>query len=437
MRIAFVLLAACSFSKELATTDGAPPIPDGDLCAKKQDECVSAEVLRTCSGKGAMYVDKPCPWGCKVDHCGELVPAAGVVTRSAAAADTSALADLVLPGGTIVDSSGAIGTMADPTSIRTAGPGLQSMIGYSPTATGVVFTVKKLRISGDILLVGTSAIAIVATDAIVIEGVIDARGRCTNLGQDVGGEAGPGGYPGGAQKATAPGAGAGTGGGTTNTNGGGGGGHGGNGGNGGGPLVAAGGPPFDPNFTTLVGGGGGGGGGGGNANTQPGGGGGGALQLISNTSIEITSTGGINAGGCGGFSTSGNDSGAGGGAGGTIILEAPQVTLGGALAVNGGGGGAGGDTPAPVVGHGEHGRLDRMVAAGDVGQASGGAGGAGAVLDGTVGLAISRGGGGGGAVGRMLFNTRDDARLMFDDTKLSPNFMDLGTTCRRGSANVQ
>jgi hypothetical protein len=391
--IAFAALAACTFSKRVdeTTSDGPPPAPDGGPCLAKSDECASADVLRSCSGKGAMYVDTTCAWGCKTDHCGVFTPAANVVTAMAAAADTSALADLVLPAGTIVNASGAIGTMADETSIRNTTPGTQNKIDYAVVPGGVVFTVKKLRIAGDISLVGAKSIAIVATEGIVIEGVVDARG-------------------------------------------GGGGGHGGAGGAGGDATAgAAGGPAFDPTTMMLVGGGGGGGGGGGAA-SAPGGGGGGALQLISSTRIEIKTGAGINAGGCGGFSPSGNaDSGGGGGAGGMIILEAPDIRIDGQLAVNGGGGGGGADQMSMP---GEHGRIDRVAALGKVGVGTGGAGGFGLSIDGLPGTFTTKSGGGGGAVGRMLFNTRDDAHLMFDNNKLSPNFMDPGTTCKRGSANV-
>jgi hypothetical protein len=438
LAIAFAALAACTFSKHVdATTDATIPAPDGGPCAAKSDECVNADVLRSCAGKGAMYVDKTCAWGCKSDHCGIFTPAANVVTAMAAAADTSALADLVLPAGTIVNASGAIGTMSNATSIRNTMPGTQNMIDYAVATGGVVFTVKKLRIAGDISLVGAKSIAIVATDEIVIEGVVDARGPC--MFDDDGGSAGPGGFAGGAKgtATAAEGSGGGTGGGAgagNNARGGGGGGHGGAGGAGGDATAgAAGGQAFDPTTMMLVGGGGGGGGGGGAA-SAPGGGGGGALQLISNTRIEIKTGAGINAGGCGGFSPSGNaDSGGGGGAGGMIILEAPDIRIDGQLAVNGGGGGGGADQMSMP---GEHGRIDRVAALGKVGVGTGGAGGFGLSIDGLPGTFTTKSGGGGGAVGRMLFNTRDDAHLMFDNSKLSPSFMDPGTTCKRGSANV-
>jgi hypothetical protein len=231
LAIAFAALAACTFSKHVdATTDATIPAPDGGPCAAKSDECVNADVLRSCAGKGAMYVDKTCAWGCKSDHCGIFTPAANVVTAMAAAADTSALADLVLPAGTIVNASGAIGTMSNATSIRNTMPGTQNMIDYAVATGGVVFTVKKLRIAGDISLVGAKSIAIVATDEIVIEGVVDARGPC--MFDDDGGSAGPGGFAGGAKgtATAAEGSGGGTGGGAgagNNARGGGGGGLGG------------------------------------------------------------------------------------------------------------------------------------------------------------------------------------------------------------------
>jgi hypothetical protein len=66
---------------------------------------------------------------------------------------------------------------------------------------------------------------------------------------------------------------------------------------------------------------------------------GGALQIIAGTFITIGSLGSINAGGGGGDWSGGGAYGAGG-SGGAILLEAPTVTIRGAIAANGGGGGS-------------------------------------------------------------------------------------------------
>jgi hypothetical protein len=146
-----------------------------------------------------------------------------------------------------------------------------------------------------------------------------------------------------------------------------------------------------------------------------GGGGGGALQLSSATTIQIT--GGINAGGGGGRGGgSGQNGGGGGGAGGEVILEAPSVTAGVAVTVNGGGGGggggAGGSGPQPGA-DGQSGQVGFTPAVGGVGGVPQGcAGGNGAffrlpntpfIINASPGPSCgnSKGGGGGGGLGRI------------------------------------
>lgn len=446
---ALLALVGCSFEHGQAVTRDsgvlddaldASTTPDASICAAASIECADATVLRTCSAPGVPVVDRTCNWGCisaTTPHCGQLTPTTGAVPADKVTSFTG-LGDVDFVTGIIVNTStGQIGTTANPDAIHDDNVGVNNGVDYqeygiNPGVT--VFRFRKLIISGNITVVGTHAVAFVADQEITISGVIDARGPCTKTGQTVG-VAGPGGFAGGAQKANGLGTGGGAGGGTDNTKGGGGAGHGstgGAGGNGGG----AGGIAYNATIAALVGGSGGGGGGGGNGNTQPGGGGGGAIQIISNKSIAI-SAGGINAGGCGGFSTTGPDSGAGGGAGGLIILEAPAVTLAGALAVNGGGGGAG---PAPATPQGENGRLDRTAAAGAVSATgAGGAGGAGATLDGSPGLFDVKSGGGGGAVGRIRIVTRDGTRFtQAASSVMSPSLTDTpATTASHIAATVQ
>jgi hypothetical protein len=95
----------------------------------------------------------------------------------------------------------------------------------------------------------------------------------------------------------------------------------------------------------LVGGSGGGGGSDGTCGSDcgwPGGGGGGAIQISSRVSIAISGT--IRARGGDGYgvdaTASGEGGGGGGGAGGAILLEAPAISVSGALVVDGGDGGA-------------------------------------------------------------------------------------------------
>jgi hypothetical protein len=153
---------------------------------------------------------------------------------------------------------------------------------------------------------------------------------------------------------------------------------------------------------------------GGGANDDTGGGGGGALQLVARTSITIGSGGFINAGGGGGGALEADwFPGAGGGSGGAILLEAPSVTVAGALGANGGGGGAGDDTTGnqgadatPTSTPAAGGSASGTVAGGSGGAGSTAAGGAGEGSATPMGSENngSAGGGGGGA-GRIRINT--------------------------------
>jgi len=167
--------------------------------------------------------------------------------------------------------------------------------------------------------------------------------------------------------------------------------------------------------TTIPLRGGAGGGHGGDSSSNAGGGGGGALALVAMDSIVVTGRAG--APGEGGDSgTPGTapagDGGGGGGGGGAVLLEAPRVTVSGAMTANGGGG------AAPTTGDGNRGYLGSSAAAaggsftGPGGTRTGGTGGTGTAAptagttytqdDGLVPptVIITRGSGGGGAAGR-------------------------------------
>lgn len=426
------LLTACGFSvasqsggdagRDAAEIDA--PLPDAGPCVSASRSCASETVLRSCAAAGVAVEDRTCAWGCIDDgtpDCGTLQPAAGVVT--AADFDTSGLDDVTLATTVIDTDDGSISGK------RSSGTGTQNGIDFETRSNVAVFRVKSLQITGPVSLAGNRPIVIISDGAITINAVIDGRGDpiCGSAGQN----AGPGGRDGGAPRTTAqgPGGGEGT---TSSASGGGGGGHGAAGGNGG--SGANGGPMFGTAAITMLQGGGGGGGGGSGNNSGTGGGGGAAIQLVSNTGITISASGGINAGGCGGDEgTGGNDGGGGGGAGGMILLEAPTISIGGALAVNGGGGGT-------HDGFGAHATLDRMPAAGGNGPAitdtSGGSGGAGATLAGQAPL-LGTFGGGGGAVGRMRFHTRAGSVNLLGSSVLSPSLTDAPTTTTEARATVQ
>ncbi len=145
------------------------------------------------------------------------------------------------------------------------------------------------------------------------------------------------------------------------------------------------------------------------ASQTRGGAGGGAIRLVAQQSITVA--GSISAGGAGGAGAPLRSAcgGGGGGAGGYIALEAPTVTISGALGANGGGGGGGGGA-TDFGNEGADGKIDLQPAPGGptssngCGQAGGGGavtpqlGGADAVPPGSCG----GGGGGGGAAGFVL-----------------------------------
>ena len=154
-----------------------------------------------------------------------------------------------------------------------------------------------------------------------------------------------------------------------------------------------------------------------------GGAGGGAIQLVAGTSITVESTGVIHVGaGRGGFGGISGQEGGGGGSGGSILLESLAVTVAGTLAANGGGAGAGTSSgvgsPPPQDPGGANATPNATPAAGGkagVGPSSGGAGSAGASVDGVAGSFTpgnnDAAGGGGGGAGRIRINTKTAATL--------------------------
>lgn len=156
--------------------------------------------------------------------------------------------------------------------------------------------------------------------------------------------------------------------------------------------------------------------GGGDGDVNLGGQGGAAFELVSSTAITVTSTGIINAAGHGGADDSG------GGSGGTVLLEAPAIDLSGRVVANGGSGGACGVS-------GNNGTLDASPAAHvggcmgstGIGPAVSGAGGTKTQLpeDAQTDTTSLRGGGGGGAVGRLAIKTRDGTFAQSSSTIIS------------------
>jgi hypothetical protein len=422
--IAASAIAACKFTPSSATQMiDSGPTPDAGPCEALSATCADDATLRTCMTIGQIPSDVTCAWGCigPDAHCGVLVP-----TGSAATAD-DVTNDSQLEDITIADDIDGDDGSIKP-GLRGAGSGVIAGIDYKVVNGIAVFRAKSWHFTHDMNLDGALPMVLVATGDITIDPTInvDARGRC-------GATPGLGGFLGAMSAgANALGSGGGVGGGTTDdSHGGGGGGHGGAGGVGA-NVPNSGGTPFgDPELAILVGGGGGGNGG--DGATGSGGNGGGAIQLVAGGMISIADSADINAGGCGGHTGDSGDSGGGGGAGGAILLEAHDLEIMGALAVNGGGGGPGGNGTS-----GSRGGANRTPAVGgNGGQALGGSGAAGAMLSGFPGVVGSHSGGGGGGVGIMRLNSRTGSATVGSTAVLSPNFDDPGTTITQGSAHVQ
>ncbi len=197
--------------------------------------------------------------------------------------------------------------------------------------------------------------------------------------------------------------------------------------------ASGGGVAGDPTLSTLRGGCAGGNGSG---PWQPGrgGGGGGAVQISAAGQIQMAGTTSARGGGGeGGVPTTG---GGGGGSGGAIYLEAPLVSVSGALVANGGGGGeGGGDSSSGTHGDpGADGTWTTLHAPGGSGGALlGGDGGRGNAAgerptDGAAALyADAAGGGGGGAPGRIA--VRAGECVATTDAVLGDAVM-LGDPCR-------
>jgi hypothetical protein len=449
------LIAACRFEPGPFIGDDAGDggisdgrgdvIPDAGACQTVGASCVG-DTLRTCSAIGQPPQEQACGWGCAVSGsnaaCSQVAPAGGWDMQSTG--DTTDFANLLaitIPDNAVFNSDdGSISAANGTGMFRAAGTGVIAGIDFelrpiantNPSRTAGVFRFKKLTVSS-VRLTGLNSIVLVAGEGMSISGVIDGVPAC-EFG-DVR-TPGPGGYAGGDNNVDglptpAPSAGGGLHG-NNDDIGGGGGGYGSFGGNGGSNNNSGGFPRGASTITPLLGGSGGGGGDS-HSNSGRGGGGGAAIHLLANGPITIVSGGGINAGACGGRAGTGsNDGGGGGGAGGAILIEAPTVSVGGTLAVNGGGGG-GGNTGANTVG--QKGQLSRTSATGGpAGNGSaGGIGGAGALV---VGAFAFGSGGGGGSVGRIRINTRTGTVDRANAT-LSPGPADAFTTYSEAGATFR
>ena len=106
------------------------------------------------------------------------------------------------------------------------------------------------------------------------------------------------------------------------------------------------------------------------------------------------------------------------------MLQAPQVIIGGKLAVNGGAGAG-----SSVNSHGHHGELARIAATG-----GGGAGGVAGFPNGANGPSVAAGAG--GAIGRIRIETRSGSPEIKAGAMLSPDLTDVATTTIAATAVV-
>ncbi len=265
-----------------------------------------------------------------------------------------------------------------------------------------VCRVDSLQVGGSLRLVGSAALAVLASDSISISGTLDMSAH-----GDVGGAG---------ARVQAVGAGTWYGG------------RGGSCGTAGGSSGEA--PGCAADMQPLVGGQFGQNG----CGDQAGGGSGGGVQLSAVTRVTISGT--ILANGAGGQGGQGLDDelcigGAGGGSGGTIVLEAREVVVTGAIWANGGGGGGGGNNHGASGGDGADATASMNSAIGGAGRdglgcalyedIEGGEGGSGAAGTSQASDGESYdhnmcmlepqpyvgGGGGGGGFGRIRINTLD------------------------------
>jgi len=379
--LSVLIAAGCGFRVGAAASDAGDPDPDS---APLVDAMLDAP--------GTML----CPW-----------PYAPAYVDPCAMIPTTTLGDLDLGmnGTYAFDSSGS--TLRDPSGGSIA---LTTTAIASATKAKLIW-VRNLRVqNGSTLrLTGSLAVVIVATNAIQIDGVVDASSHGASSTANDGAGANPA-----ACVPTVAGDGAPC---QHGGSGGGGGGFGTFGGNGGfgglthtcvtGQDGISGGAGGNAVTATALRGGCNGGGGamGDGTGAGLGGRGGGAVYLLARDLVTVSATGKVHAGGAGGReATGGRSSGGGGGSGGMIRIAGNQVVIasGGVLAANGGGGGGGCDGNAAMPGG--DGVVGAMAAAGGAKEGAGAAGGAGGfnTMTGVGGGDASRGGGGGGGGGGVI-----------------------------------
>ena len=376
-------------------------------CSPGETTC-AGDQQTTCNTDGKSTTTETCALGCSTtqDRCLSFKPLNGLGPALTAAAAEPPV--VIPPGSTIDTDTGYIRDSAF-TKLNV------STVVVTGTTDIRVFLGGSFDID-DVVITGTKAVAFVSPGSVTIRGVIDASANKNVSGPGAATAATTGCV---GQTATDP---------NTNIVVGGGGGHATRGGAGvetyplapgsdGGVFISgAGGPAFLG--SALVGGCVG-------AGPSLAGGGGGAVQIDSLTKIEFTSAprlGFIDVGGGGARQASALAS--GGGAGGLVVLEAPEVALGGVTSNGGAGATCGVDgkdaTPSQAVAAGAGANCGNNPQRGFSGS--------GGTLDHTPGDGTGPygGAGGGGAVGVMFVNTLDGSYASVAGSFVSV-FVTLGT----------
>lgn len=432
----FCLAAACGFPRPA-------DVPDPGACTANEFVACEGNIVRTCNATGDGTTTQDCgAAGCnadakrcnqcvpnsdscgagpnEIDHCGPDGLPAGQDTCQLACMTTPSAHCAYLEPRYLPDICDKVATepVLTVNNLAHLDTGLDTNCngGIARQEGAADICVLRYRsiditMAGTLAVTGVRALALVADDAITIDGLLDVSARNTGNGPG-GGTVTSGAFGGGAGFATA-------------------------GGSGGSATMAGGGGAGGPKstdpaiITVLIGG---------SRSTRgflgmpDSGGGGGAATLIAcrgSVSVKgaIAGGGGGGGGGKSGLTSGVTFGGAGGGAGGNVALQGLSITVTGQVFANGGGGGAGWLTGNPTGDFGTDGLPSATTAApGGTSFAGTGAGGAGGLqgIPPGDGLPPSASGatpgGGGGSIGFFQTYTPSGILPTLTPSAASPTF---------------
>ncbi|MCW5807274.1 MAG: hypothetical protein KIT31_33270, partial [Deltaproteobacteria bacterium] len=220
---AALALAACNFPASSGAADASVNAPEPDAivvadayipdasasgCLQPNTLECAGPVLRRCEAVGSQPIDTTCAWGCSSNpqpHCAKLQPSGGAVTATDLDDPQNQLGNVAINAivqGPINTSDGSI------TGVRQSGQGVKNGIDFTVRNGVGIFRMKSLTVDGDLgtlQVVGTNALAIVATGNVTFKTRMNLAGACTTTA------AGPGGGTGGAAQTDGNGNGAGKG----------------------------------------------------------------------------------------------------------------------------------------------------------------------------------------------------------------------------------